>query len=39
MIYLVDEIVSHFKLTHVFIGLTIGSWGGNIGGQINFNNY
>ena len=33
LIYLVDLIVDNFNLTPMFIGLTIGSWGGNIGGN------
>ena len=31
---IVDEVVYNFKFSHIFIGLTIGSWGGNIGGFI-----
>ena len=34
IITIVDEIVFNFKFSHAFIGLTIGSWGGNIGGNL-----
>ena len=33
MIYFVDQMVSLFRLTPAFLGLTIGAWGGNIGGN------
>lgn len=35
-IYTVDIMINWFSVSHTFIGLTVVSWGGNIGGKNEF---